>query len=381
MKIAHVLTHSIEIYGLNPDLFSKYDAYIHIYAKISRALGYNSFVGYLSSSVKNKLTLTHKYGHIMIAYPVTVNRVMPVRGRFGHEMSVDMIIDLIRSNVDIIHVHSYYLFMYDAIALIIKKNRGKKIVAHYHGGDPSMLLYPFKIIKRTTLPLADKIIATNRTEVKRLINYWGIPKEKVVHIPNGVDTEFFRPLPYIEKSSNVVLYVGNLVKGKGLEMLLKAFAHCKQEIKHLKLWIVGDGYLRPRLELLAQTLGISKDVTFFGRLTHDELRNIYNLAAATILPSEKESFGLVLVESMACGTPVVAIITEGSIEIVKDKVNGLLVPQYDEEAISEAICKIISDRSLRQIMSENARRYAVECFSWEKIKKRLNTLYRSLLAD
>jgi glycosyltransferase involved in cell wall biosynthesis len=185
----------------------------------------------------------------------------------------------------------------------------------------------------------------------------------------------------MEKSSDVVLYVGNLVKGKGLEILLKAFARCKQEIKHLKLWIVGDGYLRSRLELLAQKLGISKDVTFFGRLTHDELRNIYNLVTVTILPSEKESFGLVLVESMACGTPVVATVTEGSIEIVKDEVNGLLVPQYDEEAISEAIYKIVSDRSLRQIMSENARRYAVEYFSWEKIRKRLDMLYRSLLAD
>jgi len=381
LKIAHVLTHSIEIYGLNPSLFSKYDAYIHIYARISRELDYNSFVGYLSSSVKNRLVSIHKYGHIMIAYPVTANRVIPRKGRFGHEISIDMIIDLIRSDVDIIHVHSYYLFMYDVIASIIKKSRDKKIVAHYHGGDPSMLLYPFKIIKRTTLPLADKIIATNRAEVKRLINYWKIPKEKVVHIPNGVDTEFFKPLPYIEKSSDVVLYVGNLVKGKGLAILLKAFARCKQEIKHLKLWIVGDGYLRPRLELLAQKLGISKDVTFFGRFTHNELRIIYNLATVTILPSEKESFGLVLVESMACGTPVVSTVTEGSIEIVKDKVNGLLVRQYDEEAISEAICKIISDRSLRQIMGENARRYAVECFSWGKIKKRLDTLYRSLLAD
>jgi len=378
--MVHVLTHSIELYKLTPTTFSQYDAYIHIYAKISKELGYESIVMYLSSSVNRPLIQIHKYGHLIIAYPVTSSKLILKRGRLGYEISTTMISDLIKEDVDVIHVHSYYLFMYDIIAMIVKKfSNSKSIVAHYHGGDPYMLLYLFRLLKRITLPLADKIIATNRAEVRRLINYWRIPNEKIVYIPNGVDTEFFKPLPDVEKMPNVVLYVGNLVKGKGLETLLKAFAYCKTKNKNLKLWIIGDGYLRSTLELMAKMLGIHNDVVFFGRLTHDKLRIIYNQATVTVLPSEKESFGLVLVESMACGTPVIATATEGAMDIVSHGVDGYLVPIGDVKKLAKAICTITSNHGLREQMGKNAREKVERKFSWNIIKRLLKEVYTSLV--
>jgi len=378
MRIVHVLTHSIELYKLTPTIFSQYDAYIHIYAKICRELGYESSVMYLSPSINRPLSHLHKYGHEIIAYPVTFNRLMPRRGRFGYEVSVPMIRDLIRCNADIIHVHSYYLFLYDVVAMMVKKFSDKKIVAHYHGGYPFMLLYPFRVLKKTTLPLADKIISVNRAEIRRLINYWKVPREKIAYIPNGVDTEFFKPISSVKKSDNVILFVGNLVKDKGVDVLLKAFAKCKSRVKDLRLIIVGEGPLRNSLEKTVKFLGLSESIRFLGRVTHEELVNIYNMASVTVLPSRYESFGLVLVESMACGTPVIATATEGARDIVTHGVDGFLVPINDIDSLANAICKLIENPELRKQMGKNARRKAEKKFSWGIIKELLKKVYISL---
>jgi glycosyltransferase involved in cell wall biosynthesis len=371
-KILYILPHSIEPYKLNLEYFSSYDAYSHLYCKIARQQGYIATLSYLSLSVKKRILHKHKYGHLLIAYPVTLNR-----GYFGYEISIELLSDVIRCDYDIIHVHSYYLLMYDFIALA-KKLNNKLLIAHYHGGDPSTLLFPLRFLKRMTLRLADKIITVNKTEKQRLIKYWKLPPEKVVYLPNGADTKLFKPLSGVKKEDNVVLFVGNLIPGKGLELLIPAFVKCRRRIKDLKLWIVGDGYLRPKLEEVVKVLGLSESAKFFGRINHEQLSHIYNRATVTVLPSKKESFGLVLVESMACGTPVVATITEGSVDIISDGIDGLLVPQNDVEALSRAICKVVLNVDLRKKMGENARKKVVEHFSWEKIGERLNTLYRSL---
>lgn len=371
-KILYILPHSIEPYKLNLEDFSLYDAYPHIYCKIARQQGYIPTLSYLSLSVKKRLRHRHKYGHLLIAYPVTFNR-----GYFGYEISNELLSDVVRCDYDIIHVHSYYLLMYDFLALA-KKLNNKPLIAHYHGGDPSMLLFPLKILKRITLHLADKIITVNKAERQRLIKYWKLPHEKVAYLPNGVDTNLFKPRSDVEKEDNVVLFVGNLILGKGLESLIPAFVKCKQHIKDLKLWIVGDGYLRPKLEEKVKVLGLSEDIKFLGRIKHEQLSYIYNRASVTVLPSRKEGFPLVLVESMACGTPTISTFNEGSVDIISDGVDGLLVPQNNIEALSRAICKIILNVDLRNKMGENARKKVVEHFSWEKIGKHLNMLYKSL---
>jgi len=378
MKIVHILTHSIEIYKLTPAVFSKYDAYIHIYARISKELGYESSVMYLSSSVKCPLTQVHKYGHLIIAYPVTFNRLMPRRGRFGHELSIAMVRDLIKNDADIIHVHSYYLLMYDVIAMIVKKFGNKKIVAHYHGGEPSMLLNPFRILKRSTLSLADKIVAINRSEVKRLISYWRIPSEKVVYIPNGVDTTLFRPLNSVGKSDNVILYVGNIVKDKGIDVLWKAYFRCKKRLKDLKLIIVGEGPLRRNLEKIVKLMGLSNSIKFLGRVAHEELVKIYNVASVMVLPSRKEGLPLVLLEAMACETPVITTATEGAMDIVSHGIDGYLVPIGNVDKLADAIYTIISNPELREQMGKNARKKVERKFSWDIVKRLLKKVYTSL---
>ena len=372
MKIVHVQTHSIEPYNLTPDSYSNYRSYVHMYAKMSNELGYKSIVKYLTISSKKKRISKHKYGHIMIGYTVTINK-----GHFGYEISYDMLLDLIREDNVIVHIHNYYSIMYDIIALAKRLSSKKiKIVAHYH--SPCEILEPFKSIKRITLQQADKIIAINRAELKRLVTYWKIPKEKVALIPNMVDTEFFRPINN-KKSDNVVLYVGNIVYRKGVHILLRAFLKCQRRIKDLKLIFVGNGPLRPYLEKYIKTKNLSNNVKFLGRVSDDDLLRLYNEASVTVLPSiQQETFGLVLIESMACGTPVIATATEGPKDIVSHEVDGFLAPVGDVDKLAEAVCTIIGNPDLREQMSKNARKKVERRFSWNVVKERLKEAYASL---
>ena len=372
LKILFVTTHSIEPYMITPDIFSKYEFHPHRYCKIVKEYA-NPILAYLSLSVKEKTLSIHQFGHPMIAYPVTFNR-----GYFNYEISRELHEDIIRSNVDIIHVHNYYSLTYDLIVLLNNVRR-KPIVGHYHGGDLSMLLRPFRILKRMTLPLADKLLVTNKFEMQRLVSVCKVPEEKIAYIHDGVDTDFFKPLNAINKEDNLILFVGNLVKEKGVDLLLLAFKKCKQKIKNLRLLIVGEGYMRSYLERMIKTLNLANDVKLAGRLPHDVLRVIYNKATITVLPSKRESLGLVLLESMACGTPVIATINEGAMEIISHGYDGLLVKQDDVTALSEAICRLISDSSLREEMGKRAREKVVRNFSIMEFARKLKELYKSLI--
>jgi glycosyltransferase involved in cell wall biosynthesis len=206
-----------------------------------------------------------------------------------------------------------------------------------------------------------------------------VPEEKIAYIHDGVDTDFFKPLNAINKEDNLILFVGNLVKEKGVDLLLLAFKKCKQKIKNLRLLIVGEGYMRNYLERMIKTLNLANDVKLAGRLPHDVLRVIYNKATITVLPSKRESLGLVLLESMACGTPVIAMINEGAMEIISHGYDGLLVKQGDVTALSEAICRLVSDSSLRKEMGKRAREKVVRNFSIMEFARKLKELYKSLI--
>jgi len=356
---------------ITPDIFSKYEFHPHRFCRTMKEY-VDPILVYLSLSVREKTSLVHKFGHPMIAYPVTFNK-----GRFNYEISRKLLDDIIRSDADIIHVHNYYSLTYDLIVLL---NTSKKpIVGHYHGGDLSMLLRPFRILKRMTLPLADKLLVINKSEVQRLVTACKVPEKKIAYIHDGVDTNFFKPLSTINKEGNLILFVGNLVKEKGVDLLLFAFKKCKQKVKDLKLLIVGEGYMRDYLMKMIKTLDLMDDVKLAGRLSHDDLRVIYNKAAITVLPSKREALPLVLLESMACGTPVIATTNEGSIEIVSHGYDGLLVKQNDIAALSEAICRLISDSSLREEMGKRGREKVVSNFSIMNFGRKLNELYRSLI--
>ncbi len=204
-------------------------------------------------------------------------------------------------------------------------------------------------------------------------------------IPNGVDLDHFSPdvSPIDEFCDGKlnILFVGRLEKRKGLNYLLEAFKQVKQEIPNSRLIIVGPGTrLRHKYEKLVARSGL-KDVVFAGFVSYDELPRYYKTADVFCAPATgRESFGIILLEAMAAGKPIVASNIEGYASVVTHGVDGLLVPPKDKETLAQALISVLTDQSLRQEMGAKGRVKALE-YSWEHIAQNVLNYYVRVLGE
>ena len=208
-------------------------------------------------------------------------------------------------------------------------------------------------------------------------------------IPCGVDVERFHPRNQaadraalsLDLDRPLLLAVGRLERLKGLDILLGALSQL--DAPRPRLLIVGGGPesddYRSELESLAEELGIGEDVTFVGPVPHEELPAYYSAADVTVVPSYYESFGLVAVESMACGTPVVASRVGGLASTVTDGVNGYLIPWRCPEPFAEKLEVLLHNPELRENFSRAARR-SVERFRWRTVALKMAALYDEMIA-
>ena len=191
-----------------------------------------------------------------------------------------------------------------------------------------------------------------------------VPWKRVAVIPNGVDSEKFRPPDEKGPTSNRVLFVGRLIDNKGPMIMMRAFSDVATELPDVSLTMVGDGPLRRPLERLSAALGVSDRVTFLGmRSDVDELMRGCDLL---VRPSLVEGMPLTVLEAMASGLPVIASDVAGVGEAVVDGSTGLLVRPGSVDDLSEALLRLMRDPELRVEMGERARRRAVDEFTWER---------------
>jgi glycosyltransferase involved in cell wall biosynthesis len=193
-----------------------------------------------------------------------------------------------------------------------------------------------------------------------------------VVIPNGYDNSLFK---LSERPRDLgLLFVGNLVPTKNVALLLRAYARVQATVG-MPLTIVGDGPLRLSLTSLAATLGITDSVHFLGVQGRHEVANLMGRAVALVLPSLSEGWGVVVAESLACGTPVVASRVGGVPEIVDSDDGGVLVPPGDEDALAAALAAIVRWRPdrLRVAAASRARPWSVQA-------SRIAEVYRRILA-
>src|SRR6266487_3478758 len=179
--------------------------------------------------------------------------------------------------------------------------------------------------------------------------------------------------------------VGRLVERKGVAHLIEAIARLGRGDEGARLEIVGDGPERPGLEALAGRLGVASRVVFRGKIPPDELQASYARAAVCVLPSvldargDTEGLGVVLLEAMNHGTPVIASRVGGIPDIVEDGVSGLLVPPGDADALAAAVRRVRDDPDLARRLGEGGRRRLREQFNWPAIVRRWLDLYAGLV--
>jgi phosphatidylinositol alpha-mannosyltransferase len=203
-------------------------------------------------------------------------------------------------------------------------------------------------------------------------------------IPPGVDTERFRPgLPPVpgmrEPGGPVVLFVGRLDARKGLPVLLRALARLRSRGSRARLVVVGAGPLLADYRQLAVELGIGDAVRFDGLVATELLPRYY--ASATVYCSPAlggEAYGIVLIEAMASGAPVVASDIPGYNEVVQDGVNGLLVRPADDAALGDAIGRLLDGPALRERLAD-AGRHRAETVAWPRVAQQVEQYYFDIL--
>lgn len=208
-------------------------------------------------------------------------------------------------------------------------------------------------------------------------------KKPIVVIPNGVDTNKFKPgkSDFLQKKLNlsstdkIVLYVGRLAKEKSVDFLINSFAKLKEE--NVYLVIVGDGPERVSLEKLIHKLGLEKKILLTGFVEHDNLVDVYNSADVFVFSSSTETQGMVIPEAMACGLPILTIKDKVFAQFIDNGVSGFMVDKK-QTIFAQKLWYILQDRDLRIRISSQARIQALK-FSLAEIAKKFENLYKQLL--
>lgn len=229
-------------------------------------------------------------------------------------------------------------------------------------------------LHRHALSRAEAVMTISADSVRRTVETQDVSPERVHLVPLSLPQAMFRsdrPTPGTEGSGRLltVSRLAETERGKNIEELIAAMATVRRAHAGAHLVIVGDGDARERLEGLAREHGVADLVTFTGRLSDDELQQEYRKADLFVLPSEKEGFGLVFVEAMLTGTPVLGLARGGPLDIVRDGVDGRLIQDVDE--LPQALCAMLGDQHALNAMGRHARLRAVEGFSPEVFRSAL----------
>jgi D-inositol-3-phosphate glycosyltransferase len=246
---------------------------------------------------------------------------------------------------------------------------------------------------------AERIIAATEAERSQLELLYGINHQKVSIVPPGVDTHHFYPIPAdeakeaigISPEDRMALFVGRIEPLKGVDTLIRAMAIVKRTCKqfvcpHYLVIIGGDPEGHPerdegemgRLQALARSLGLDDIVVFLGKRGQQTLPYYYSAAEVVVMPSHYESFGMVALEAMACGTPVIASQVGGLAYLVQESETGFFVPAQDPEALAEKLRLMFVNHDLRAEMGRQAVTYAQK-YRWESIADRIATIYRQMI--
>jgi len=236
-----------------------------------------------------------------------------------------------------------------------------------------------------------KFVCLTREIELELSSELGIPNNKLIRIPNGIDLDVFHPVTRDQKeakkkslgistSKKLVLFVGRLEHKKRVDFLLKAWRIVQADKRiSANLLIVGDGRLRLKLENFKNQLKVCDSVTFHGE--SENIAHLMQSADVFVLPSVSEGLANVFLEAMSSGLPIVATNTTGNAEILSHKANALLFSEKSHSELADQILYLLKNDKIAQDIGLSARRTVEERFNVQKIAGQYSQLYQDLIAD
>jgi glycosyltransferase involved in cell wall biosynthesis len=294
--------------------------------------------------------------------------------------------------IDVVNAHAPVPFLPDIAVAMAGRRR---TILTYHSGtmikgshwsDRLLSWYERHVLPRL-LRRADEVVAVSKTSLASQY-----PTARLIN--PGVDLARFRPAELEqaeleqaepqrgEPSVPTIMYVGRIERTsawKGVDVLIQAFSLVHEKLPEARLVLVGGGDAIDDHRELAGRLGVAPAVTFLGPLTGDELVSAYQNASVVVLPSrtEAESFGLALIEAMACGRPVIGSRIGGIPEVIADEETGLLVSPGNPLALAEACLRVLTDADLARRLAGAGRRTVLTRWSWQQTGNALLALVRN----
>lgn len=377
------LTKELGVKGIHVDVFTRsQDEHI---PRVLHDLGYGNRVVHISS------------GPELFLSKQTLQQYLP-----GFVKGVIKFVE--RKGIKYDAIHSHY-WLSGIAAEELKSEWGIPVVQMFHtlGIMKQRISLEYKLRdgeyringEKRVIEMADRIIAATPAEVSQLQWLYHANPKKIVTIPPGVDTSHFYPIPNdeakdyigIPRNEKMVLFVGRIEPLKGIDSLIKAISLIKRDDFPLCLVVIGGepsvkkSELSKEMERLIQKrneYGVGDVVTFLGKRDQDTLPYYYSAAEAVVVPSHYESFGMVALEAMACGTPVIASNVGGLAFLVQDGVNGFSIPVGDSELMAKQLNILLTDKLLNKEMGMKASKIAKE-YSWDKIADKITQVYESVI--
>ncbi|MGQ9506600.1 MAG: glycosyltransferase family 4 protein [Candidatus Bathycorpusculaceae bacterium] len=219
---------------------------------------------------------------------------------------------------------------------------------------------------------------------------FGLPTDKLIMIPNGVEAEAYAKMEHEDLSSfrskfalpqeKIVLFVGRLVYEKGVHVLINAIPKVLEKV-NAKFVIVGNGYMKEQLSNIVKNMGLAHKVHFTGFVDDETLRKLQKCADVSVVPSLFEPFGIVATEAMAAKSPVVVSDTGGLSEIVEHDVTGVKVYANNPDSLAWGITKVLLNENFANLIKANAYKKVQEKYNWNKIAQQTKTNYEIILSE
>ena len=305
-------------------------------------------------------------------------------------ISLGLPLKLLKAKTDIFHTHTPTPWWSDLTVIIGKIRRIPTVITvhndlHKNGAASIITNLYLSIVFPITLRLVDRIIMINQNWEEAFpytAKYFRKHKEKIRIVPNGVDIATFYDNNKLTKKPNQILFVSVMDRYhdfKGLSYLLKAvqLLELKQPVK---LIVVGDGETVSKYQAECEIIGIAERVNFIGSLNHRELAKVYQASEIFVLPSiNTEGFGLVLLESLACGTPVITTKYAGVAQEIVANDCGILVKEKSSEQLAAAMLKLLESHELRTKMNINGKRLIEAKYTWNSVVSKIDKVYQELI--
>jgi glycosyltransferase involved in cell wall biosynthesis len=231
-----------------------------------------------------------------------------------------------------------------------------------------------------------RIIVASYSMKREIEGHFRLPPDKIDVIPNAIDAEQYkknvdrqaiRTRCGVRDHERLILFIGRLVPQKGVEHMIRAIPNVVKEHPEAKFIIVGEGWSKGYLESLTKSIGCEDRVRFLGFLPDQDLVELTLSADLLVVPSSYEPFGIVALEGMAAGVPVVASNTGGLSEIIEHDRTGVLVYPGDPQSIAWGINKVLSDPAYSNYLIQNAKRRIAEIYSWDAVAEKTLKVYEA----